>query len=117
MNKQDFGERDICTKFINPAVKQAGWDEMSQFREKVGFTKGHIIIRGKLVSRGKGKRADYILYFKPNVPIAIFEAKDNTQASATEYSRPLKTPSPCTSPLFSFSIVTGSSFGPNRHSG
>ena len=53
---------------------------MAQIREEVGFTKGRIIVRGKLVSRGKGKRADYILYYKPNIPIALIEAKDNTHA-------------------------------------
>jgi len=78
MNKKALSERDICTKFITPAVKQAGWDEMSQIREEVGFTKGRIIVRGKLVSRGKAKRADYVLYYKPNIPIALIEAKDNT---------------------------------------
>src|SRR5580704_15174214 len=78
MDKKQLSERDICTKFITPAVKQAGWDEMAQIREEVGFTKGRIIVRGKLVTRGKGKRADYILYFKPNIPIAVIEAKDNT---------------------------------------
>jgi type I restriction enzyme R subunit len=77
MNKKDLSERDICTKFITPAVKQAGWDEMTQVREEVGFTKGRIIVRGKLVTRGKAKRADYVLYYKPNIPIAIIEAKDN----------------------------------------
>src|ERR1700674_3680068 len=77
MNKKDLSERDICTKYITPAVKQAGWDEMSQIREEVSFTKGRIIVRGKLVSRGKGKRADYILYIKPNIPLALIEAKDN----------------------------------------
>ncbi|MGZ8804614.1 MAG: aldo/keto reductase, partial [Microbacterium sp.] len=54
-----------------PAVKQAGWDEMSQIREEVGFTRGRIIVRGKLVTRGKAKRADCILYYKPNIPIAL----------------------------------------------
>jgi len=51
-----FSERDICTKFITPALRNAGWDEMLQFREEVSFTKGRIIVRGKLVSRGKGTR-------------------------------------------------------------
>ena len=78
MNKVDLSERDICTKFITPAVKKAGWDEMTQIREEVGFTKGRIIVRGKLVTRGKAKRADYILYYKPNIPLAVIEAKDNT---------------------------------------
>ena len=77
MNKKELSERDICTKFITPAVKTAGWDEMTQIREEVGFTKGRIIVRGKLVTRGKAKRADYVLYYKPNIPIAIIEAKDN----------------------------------------
>jgi type I restriction enzyme R subunit len=77
MNKKDLSERDICTKYISQAVKRGGWDEMTQMREEVSFTKGRIIVRGKLVTRGKAKRADYILYYKPNIPIAIIEAKDN----------------------------------------
>ena len=80
MDKKSLSERDICTKFITPALRKAGWDEMTQIREEVSFTKGQIIVRGKLVSRGKGKRADYILYYKPNIPIAVIEAKDNTHA-------------------------------------
>jgi len=82
MNKKDLSERDICSKFIGPAVKRAGWDGMIQIREEVAFTKGRIIVRGKLVSRGKAKRADYILYYKPNIPIAIIEAKDNNHSVA-----------------------------------
>jgi len=57
MNKKDLTERDICSKFISPAVKRAGWDGMMQIREEVAFTKGRIIVRGKLVTRGKAKRA------------------------------------------------------------
>ena len=80
MDKRSLSERDICTKFITPALRRAGWDEMSQIREEVSFTEGQITVRGKMVSRGKGKRADYILYYKPNIPIAVIEAKDNTHA-------------------------------------
>jgi type I restriction enzyme, R subunit len=78
MDKRGLSERDICTKFITPALRNAGWDEMLQIREEVGFTKGRIIVRGKLVSRGRAKRADYILYYKPNIPLALIEAKDNS---------------------------------------
>ena len=78
MNKRSLSERDICTKFITPNVVAAGWDLDTQIREEVSFTKGRIIVRGKLVSRGQAKRADYILYFKPNIPLALIEAKDNT---------------------------------------
>jgi type I restriction enzyme R subunit len=80
MDKRSLSERDICTKFITPALRQAGWDELLQIREEVSFTKGRVIVRGKLVSRGKGKRADYILYFKPNIPLALIEAKDNSHS-------------------------------------
>jgi type I restriction enzyme R subunit len=98
MDKQLLSERDICTKFITPAVKAAGWDEMAQIREEVSFTKGRIIVRGKLVTRGKAKRADYILYYKPNIPIAIIEAKDNTcsvgaaMQQALDYAETLNIP-------------------------
>jgi len=80
VDKKQLSERDICTKFITPAIKQAGWDEMTQIREEVGFTRGRIIVRGKLVTRGKAKRADYVLYYKPNLPHALVEAKDNNHA-------------------------------------
>src|SRR5208337_72455 len=98
MDKKSLSERDICTKFITPALRQAGWDEMLQIREEVYFTKGRIIVRGKLVSRGKAKRADYILYIKPNIPLAVIEAKDNTHAvgdgmqQGLEYAETLKIP-------------------------
>ncbi len=87
MDKRSFTDRDICTKFILPAVKRAGWDEMVQVREEVYFTKGRIIVRGKLVTRGKAKKADFVLYYKPNIPIALIEAKDNTHTLATASSR------------------------------
>ena len=66
MNKKDLNERDICSKFITPAILKAGWDLQTQIREEVRFTKGRIIVRG-----------NHILYYKPNIPIAIVEAKDN----------------------------------------
>src|SRR5579862_5221732 len=87
MNKKDLSERDVCSKFIGPAVKRAGWDGMMQIGEEVAFTKGRIIVRGKLVTRGKAKRADYILYYKPNIPIAIIEAKDRAGLSLLRRNR------------------------------
>ena len=77
-NKKDLSERDICTKYINPALERAGWDMHKQVREEVSFTDGRIYVKGNLSVRGKRKRADYILYYKPNIPIAIIEAKENT---------------------------------------
>ncbi|WP_273016919.1 EcoAI/FtnUII family type I restriction enzme subunit R [Leeuwenhoekiella blandensis] len=98
MNKKDLTERDICSKFINPSIQQAGWDIRKQVREEVFFTDGRIIVQGNLHTRGKRKRADYILYHKPNTPLAIIEAKDNNSPvgagmqQALEYADILQIP-------------------------
>ncbi len=98
MNKKLLSERDICTKFIHPALQRAGWSLKKQIREEVSFTDGRIIVQGKLHHRGKQKRADYILYYKPNVPIAVIEAKDNNKPvgdgmqQALEYADILQLP-------------------------
>ncbi|MFZ1426645.1 MAG: DEAD/DEAH box helicase family protein [Geminicoccaceae bacterium] len=98
MNKKELSERDICSMFIGPALERVGWDKLTQIREEVGFTKGRIIVRGKLVTRGKAKRADYVLYIKPNIPLALIEAKDNTHSvgdgmqQALEYATTLGIP-------------------------
>ncbi len=80
MNKKQFSERDICTKYITPALERAGWDITTQVREEFSLTDGRIVVRGKLHTRAKNKRADYVLFYKPNVPIAIIEAKDNNHS-------------------------------------
>lgn len=72
-----LSERDVCTKLITPALAAAGWDIQTQVREEVSFTKGRIIVRGRLVTHGKAKRADYLLYYK-HLPIALIEAKDES---------------------------------------
>ncbi|EEY79085.1 helicase C-terminal domain protein [Acinetobacter calcoaceticus RUH2202] len=79
MDKKKLSERDICSKFINPALEQAGWTA-HQIREEVTFTNGQIMVRGKLHTRGERKRADYVLYYKKNIPLAVIEAKDNNHS-------------------------------------
>lgn len=81
MEKLQLSERDICTRFITPAIQQAGWQQ-HQFREEVNITQGRVMVRGKLAARiknpeakGGPKRADYVLYARPNLPIAVIEAK------------------------------------------
>lgn len=80
MNKKDLSEADIKEKFITPAVTKAGWDEHTQIGREIFFTDGRIYVKGKITARGKRKFADYILFYKPNVPIAIIEAKDNNHS-------------------------------------
>ena len=98
MNKKTLSERDICTKFITPAIEKSGWDKLTQLLEEVSFTDGKIYVRGKMTARGAKKRADYILYYKPNIPIAIVEAKDNKHSvragiqQALDYAKILDIP-------------------------
>ncbi|HWX18340.1 MAG TPA: DEAD/DEAH box helicase family protein [Candidatus Binatia bacterium] len=98
MDKKRLSERDICTKFITPALVRAKWDLMSQIREEVSFTKGRVIVRGQLSTRGEPKRADYLLYFKPGIPLAVLEAKDNNHSvgagmqQALDYAHTLDVP-------------------------
>jgi type I restriction enzyme R subunit len=79
-SKNDLSERDICTQFILPALIKAGWDIEKQIREEVFFTDGRIFVKGQKTARGERKRADFILYLKPNIPIAVIEAKDNNNS-------------------------------------
>ncbi len=80
MNKKSLTEADIRSKFITPALVGANgdkWDLMTQIREEAYFTKGRVIVRGKMVMRGEAKKADYLLSYKPNLPLAVIEVKDN----------------------------------------
>ena len=98
MDKKSLSERDICTKYITPALVQSGWDLHRQIREEVTFTAGRIRVRGDHVRRDKPKRADYVLYYKPNIPIAVIEAKDNNHhlgdgmQQAIDYGQALDVP-------------------------
>ena len=101
MNKKELTEADIRTKFITPAIVGEGgakWDVMTQLLEEHYFTKGRVIVRGKTVKRGEAKKADYILFYKPNIPLAVVEAKDNNcsvgagMQQALEYAEILDVP-------------------------
>ncbi len=99
--KQELSEIDICDLFITPAIKNAGWDQMTQIRREVTLTPGPIIVRGNMSARDKKKkkRADYVLSWEPGVPIAVLEAKDNKKSvshgiqQALGYAEILEVPS------------------------
>lgn len=71
---------------------------MTQVREEIYFTKGRVIVRGKMVKRGEAKKADYLLFYKPGIPLAVVEAKDNNHVvgaglqQALEYAEILDVP-------------------------
>ena len=98
MDKKDLTERDICTKYITPAVVNGGWDIHTQIREEKFFTDGRIRVGDTKQPRGERKKADYILYYRPNIPIAIVEAKDNNHSVSSgidqgiEYAKILDIP-------------------------
>lgn len=82
INKKELSEMDIRTKYITPAIVSAGWSSFSQMREEYKVTNGRIIARGKTCKREAPLKADYVLFYKPNKPIAIVEAKDNNHTMA-----------------------------------
>ena len=77
IDKKTLNEREICTKFVTPALSQVGWDLLSQIREQFTITKGRVQIEGSYYARPNPKFADYVLFYRPYVPLAIIEAKDN----------------------------------------
>jgi len=101
MDKKQLTETDIRTKYITPAIlglNGAKWDVMTQLREEAYLTKGRVIVRGKTVERGIARKADYLLFYQPNLPIAVVEAKDNKHSvgagmqQALEYAEMLDLP-------------------------
>jgi type I site-specific restriction endonuclease len=96
--KKALSERDICTKFITPALVAGGkWDVMTQIREEVSFTKGRVLVRGKKSSRGEAKRADYVLSYKPGTvdaahrdPAELLAEYQTAQAAVAEVREKLR---------------------------
>ena len=76
IKKNEMTEEDIKLRYITPSIENK-WDKHKQIRMEQCFTDGRVIVRGDCVTRGKRKKADYILYYKSNLPLAIVEAKDN----------------------------------------
>lgn len=79
MNRKSLSEADIRSKFVTPAIIGPGgskWDLLTQIREEFFFTKGRVTVRGKTVKRGKARKADYLFLYRPNLPLAVLEAKD-----------------------------------------
>jgi type I restriction enzyme R subunit len=98
INKAKFTETDIISKFIMPAIKKAGWDDMTQIRQEVKLRDGKVIVRGQLGVRKTVKSADIVLYHKPSMPLAVIEAKANKHEvgkgmqQGLDYARLLEVP-------------------------
>ena len=122
-NKSSLSERDIITKYILPAIEQSGWNKQTQIREEVTFTAGRIFVKGKKTKRGEKKRADIIIYYKPNIPVAVVEAKDNKHTvgagmqQALEYANTLDIPVAISSNGDGFVIQCRKNCGPKGADG
>ena len=84
MDKKSLSESDICDKFIRPAMERAGWHGIDQIYREFPLRAGRVVVRGKTAQRDKSTvlRADYALFYKANIPLAVVEAKDNRHAVA-----------------------------------
>lgn len=80
MKKSEMTEEDIKIKYINPAIEKSGWDINKNVKFEYCFTDGKIIVSGNKTKRGERKKADYLLYYRPNIPIAVIEAKYNNRS-------------------------------------
>ncbi|KAB1506367.1 EcoAI/FtnUII family type I restriction enzme subunit R [Photobacterium damselae] len=82
-SKSQLSEADIISKFILPAIKSNGWDDMTQIRQEVKLRDGKVVVRGQIAARKKVKSADIVLYHKPSIPLAVVEAKANKHEIGT----------------------------------
>ncbi|MBA4059822.1 MAG: restriction endonuclease [Verminephrobacter sp.] len=82
MDKTQLSESDICDKFIRPAMEKAGWNGLDQIFREYPLRAGRVVVRGNKAYRDKSTvlRADYALFYKANIPLAVVEAKDNQHA-------------------------------------
>lgn len=98
MDKKKLTETEVCDLYVTPNLEKAGWKLGTQIRREYFFTDGRVNVRGKIAWRGNRKRADYLLCFKPNLPMAVVEAKKNDHAlgagmsQAQEYAEMLDVP-------------------------
>jgi type I restriction enzyme R subunit len=100
LDKKQLSESDICDKFIRPAMEQAGWHGLDQIYREFPLRAGRVSVRGNKAHRDQSTvlRADYALFFKANIPIAVVEAKDNNKpmgsgmAQAINYAELLGVP-------------------------
>lgn len=73
-------EADTCRKFVVPKLQAAGWDrDPHAISEQISFTDGRVTVIGSAARRGRGKRADYLLHYTPDFPLAVVEAKKSAK--------------------------------------
>jgi type I restriction enzyme R subunit len=70
-----MNEADTCRKYVLPKLYAAEWTD-EQINEQRTFTDGRIVIAGKRpFAPAPQKRADYLLRYRRDFPIAVVEAQ------------------------------------------
>lgn len=113
---EELNEAEIRSQFILPALTRSGWDLHTQIREEYMMAAGRIDVRGSLATRRRPRRADYVLFSAPGVPLAVVEAKDATKPAgagmqqAVDYAERLRAPFAFSSngKAFKFQDLSGS---------
>jgi type I restriction enzyme, R subunit len=92
LDKSKLSETDICEKFISPALTAAGWDVHEQILREYPLRPGRMVVRGQKASRDKKSvlRADYVLFWKANIPLAVIEANAEGKARLDNFIDPEK---------------------------
>lgn len=71
-----FNEADTCRVYVTQKLRESGWEKLPHsINEQKTFTDGRVLVRGNKTARGEQKRADYILRYTRDYPIAVVEAK------------------------------------------
>ncbi len=99
-NKNNLSESDISDKFVRPAMVQAGWHTLDQIYAQYPLRAGRVVVRGKTARRDDKTvlRADFVLFLKPNIPLAVVEVKKSRLSAqagmqqAIEYAQLLDVP-------------------------
>lgn len=73
-----MSEEEVKLNFITPSIEKSGWLK-KQIRMEYPITDGKIILRGDIATRAERLKADYLLFYKENLPIAVVEAKNDSQ--------------------------------------
>ena len=99
-HKRQLSESDLCDKYIRPAMERAGWNGMDQIYREYPLRAGRVVVQGRKARRDAATvlRADYALFHKANIPLAVVEAKHNGlavgagMAQAIQYAQLLDVP-------------------------
>ena len=67
-------EEEVKLNYITPAIEKSGWKK-SQIKMEYSINDGKIEVENNITKRKRNLKADYVLFFSDNLPLAVVEAK------------------------------------------